>query len=314
MRLIFLGSPPFAILPLQRLIKSPYKPVAIVTQPDRPKGRGREVEPSVVAKMAKSANIPCLQPASASDPAFLEEIKKLQPDLIAVVSYGQILKEEFLAIPKLGCFNLHASLLPKHRGASPINAAILSGDSETGVTVQRMVKKLDAGDIVTQASMQIDSRDTTGDLLDQLARLGSELLVETVEILESGDATFTPQDESKVSYAPKLKKESGKINWNQSAVDVDRQVRAMMPWPGAFTFLPGQRGTKRIAVLAGMPVAENSDQPAKKVIRSSPEGIDISCAPGIYRIKAVHPENARPMAIAQFLQGNPIAAGASISD
>lgn len=284
----------------------------IVTQPDKPKGRGRETEPSVIAKMAKAAGVRCLQPANAADSSFLEEMKKLQPDLAAVVSYGQILKDEFLAIPRLGCFNLHASLLPRHRGASPIAAAILAGDKETGVSVQRIVRKLDAGDIVSQKMIPIQDRDTTGDLLDALSRHGAELLVETLALLESGKASFTPQEELKVTYAPKLKKEFGIIDWTKTAEEVDRHVRAMLPWPGAYANIPTTKGPVRVLVLAGIPVEKPVPLATRSILEVSKDGIDISCGTGVFRIKALQPEGKKPMPISAFIAGHQIKPGTAL--
>ncbi len=255
--------------------------------------------------MAQSAKIPLLQPENAADPAFIEQVRALSPDIAIVVSYGQILKEEFLSIPRQACFNLHASILPKYRGASPIAAAILAGDSETGISVQRMVKKLDAGDVLSQKTIPIQAFDTTGDLTDILARHGAELLLETISKIEKNEEVFTPQDEAKVTYAPKLKKESGEIDWKRSAQEVDRQVRAMTPWPGAFTSLVLKRGATRIKVLAGLPQQEGKGAPGT-ILSASAQGIDIACVSGSYRIKAVQPEGGKPLPINQFLQGHPV--------
>lgn len=252
--------------------------------------------------------MPCLQPERADDPDFLKELRILHLDVAVVVSYGQILKETFLAIPSKGCFNLHASLLPRHRGASPIAAAILAGDKETGVTLQRMVKKLDAGDIVAQWKVPIRPQDTTGDLSDLLARRGSDLLLESLPRIEAGDAVFKPQDESLATYAPKLRKESGDIDWRRTAEEVDRHVRAMNPWPGAFTHVSTDRGALRVTVLAGLPQGSGGGEPGK-VLAASREGLDVGCGRGIYRIKALQPEGGRPMPARHFLNGYPTRPG-----
>lgn len=312
MRVVFFGSPPFAIASLERLLKSPFKPVAVVTQPDKPKGRGRELEPSIVAKMAKAAGVELLQPQSASEPAFLDRLRALKLDVAVVVSYGQILKDELLAIPTKGCFNVHASLLPRWRGASPIAAAILAGDTQTGVCIQRMVRKLDAGDLLASRATPIRPQDTTGDLTDLLGRHGAELLIETLPKIETGSVSFTPQDESQVTYAGKIRKEQGAIDWKKSAAEVDRQVRAMLPWPGASTSLPTKRGKIRVHVLAGNIEAASSPATAGQILEASPKGLRIACGAGVFNVRALQPEGGKSMPIAAFLNGNPMTEGAFV--
>lgn len=312
MRVVFFGSPPFAVASLDRLMKSPFKPLAVVTQPDKPKGRGREVEPSAIAKMAKAAGVELLQPGSASESAFLERMRALAPDVALVVSYGQILKDELLAIPKQGCFNLHASLLPRWRGASPIAAAILAGDRETGVCLQRMVRKLDAGDVVASKTVPIRPQDTTGDLTDLLGRYGAELLVETLPKIATGSASFTPQDESRASYAGKIRKEQGVIDWTKSAEEVDRHIRAMLPWPGASTMFPTKRGPLRVHVLAGTIEAGAAKEDAGKILGASASGIRIACGNGSFSVKALQPEGGKSMPVSAFLNGNAILPGTKV--
>lgn len=237
MRTVFLGSPPFALPTLSALCAGKHRPIAVVTPPDRPRGRGRSVEPSAVAELARELGIALLRPETARDPDFLDELRSLEPELCLVASYGELLTQEFLDIPTRGTLNVHGSLLPRHRGASPVQAAILAGDTTTGVTIQRVVLALDAGDVVHRVETEIGPAETGGELFDRLAELGARAAVEALDAIEAGTAVFEPQDESRVTVCRKLKKEQGRIDWEEDAEAIERRVRAMNPWPGAFTTL-----------------------------------------------------------------------------
>lgn len=239
MRVVFMGSPPFAVPVLERLCASGHPVQALVTPPDKPKGRGRKVEPSPLVDLARARGLPILQPSSARDPQFVAALRALAPDVLLVASYGEILKPELLDLAPRGALNVHASLLPRHRGASPIQAAILAGDRETGVTIQRMAQKLDEGDVLLLEKTPIREHETAGELLERLAHIGGEAAVRALDLLERGAARFTPQDPALATYARKIQKEAGRVDWSQPADAIARMVRALTPWPGARTIEPG---------------------------------------------------------------------------
>lgn len=239
LRIVFMGTPEFAVPTLQALISSSpdFEVVACYTQPDRQVGRGLEVKSPPVKRVALAAKLPVFQPVKLSAPGEFERLQALRPDVIVVVAFGQILKRNFLDLPRLGCVNVHSSLLPRWRGAAPIHWALLSGDSETGVTTMKLVEELDAGDILLQDSTSIDQKDTAGSLHDRLAEMGAPLLLKTLNHLRSGDLTPTPQDPSKVLYAPKLTKDMEWLNPALPAKELERRIRALNPWPGTSLWL-----------------------------------------------------------------------------
>ena len=238
MRVVFMGSPPFALPVLRALLESRHCVAALVTPPDKPKGRGRKLEVSPLVELAHERGVNVIQPETARDPEFVAALRALAPDVLLVASYGEILKRELLELAPHGALNVHASLLPRHRGASPIQAALLSGDRETGVTIQRMAQKLDEGDVMLAEATPIGERENAGELLERLARIGGDAAVRALDLLASGDATFTPQDPSLATYAKKIAKEHGRIDWSQDAHAIERSVRAFTPWPGARTSDP----------------------------------------------------------------------------
>ncbi len=235
-----MGTPEFAVPALESVKKNSHL-LAVFTQPDRPAGRGMEVQFSAVKKAASQMSVPIFQPEKASAPEVVGELQKLKPDVIVVVAYGQILKKSVLDLPKLGCVNIHSSLLPRWRGAAPIHWALLSGDTETGVTTMRLVEKLDAGDILLQSKTQVHNTDTVSVLHDRLAKIGAELIVQTLDGLEKGVLKGVPQDETQVTYASKLTKEMEALNLNESAEVLDRKIRALNPWPGTSVIVDQQR-------------------------------------------------------------------------
>lgn len=239
MRNVFLGSPPFATPILIRLLESAHRPALIVTPPERRRGRGRKVGTSSVAELANEAGVELLQPETVKDAAFLERLAGVEADVFLVASYGELLRQEFLDLPRLACLNVHPSLLPRHRGATPIPAAILAGDDVTGTTIQRMVLALDAGDVLVQKETRVEPGETAGELAQRLAELSGDAALEALEALADGSATFVPQDGARVTVCKKLTKEDGRIDWARPSVEVDRHVRAMNPWPIAQTTLPG---------------------------------------------------------------------------
>jgi len=247
-----MGSPEFALPTLRRLIESEHEVVGVVTQPDRPAGRRRGLRPPPAKELAQARGLPVLQPERVNAPDSLAAIRELSPDAIVIAAYGQILKQPLLDIPRRGCLNVHASLLPKHRGASPVAAAILSGDEETGVSIIEVVLALDAGPIVAQRALPIEPGDTTGTLTGKLAELGADLLIEVLPAWERDDLTPQPQDDAQASYARPVRREDAVIEWSLPAVEVWRRVRAYHPWPMATTVVDGEP----LRVLEAWPLDE----------------------------------------------------------
>ncbi len=243
-----MGSPPFGTFVLDALLESAHEVVGVVTPPDRPKGRGRKTEPSEISAKAKAmGSTQLIQPKTTRDDHFKAQLRQLQPGALMVASYGEILDQEVLDMASHGALNVHASLLPRWRGAAPIQYALLSGDDETGVCVQRMVLALDAGPIVTSTPTRIQPDESAESLLERLGLLGGQAACTALDLIESGSAVFTPQDEGAVSLAPKIRKEHGLADWTLCAQDLERQLRAFTPWPGLYTFLPESR---RLAIKA----------------------------------------------------------------
>ena len=270
MRVIFMGTPEFAIPTFEGLIDSGVKIVGVFTQPDRPKGRGRKLEPSPVKRLAEEHGLPVFQPQRLRDKDAVKQVRGLKPDLVVVVAYGQILPQEVLDIPKYGCINVHASLLPRHRGAAPINKAIIDGDPMTGVTTMQMDAGLDTGDMLVKKSISIFPNENAGELHDRLAQLGREAMEETLARLCAGTLSPQKQDDSRSSYAPMLKKEDGLIDWNRPAAAIHNQVRGLYPWPGAFTHLGDE-----VLKVADTRVAQGSGLPGE-VLATDDSGVPVS--------------------------------------
>lgn len=239
-RVVFMGSPEFALPFLKSLIENRFNVVGVVTQPDQPAGRGRKPTPPPVKRLAIELNLPIIQPQKLRMPEAIERLQSWAPNIIIVVAFGQILPKEVLDLPQFGCINVHASLLPRWRGAAPIQAAILQGDHETGVTIMKMDSGLDTGPILNQKSIPIEPEDTAGSLSKRLSQLGSELLIETLPLYLRGELIPQPQNDAHASYAPMLKKADGELDFSKPASQLARQVRAFNPWPGAFTTWKGQ--------------------------------------------------------------------------
>jgi methionyl-tRNA formyltransferase len=304
-RIVFFGTPSFAIPTLEGLLAGPDKVVGVVTQPDREKGRGRKVVFSPVKELALQHGLNPLQPEKAKEEAFQKALEGLQADLCVVVAYGQILPESLLKMPKYGAVNVHASLLPKYRGAAPIAWAILQGEKVTGVTTMVMDVGMDTGDILLQAEVPIGAEDTCQALQDRLAALGARLLIKTLEKMKEGNIRPVPQDHSKATYAPPLKKEDGHIDWKKEAEEIDRRVRAFNPWPGAFTrwdnrLLRIYKGTARERALL---------EKAGTVVWVGSDFIEVEAGRDAYLIKEVQLEGRKKMGIREFLSGHPIPVG-----
>ena len=304
-RIVFFGTPSFAVPTLKCLLQGPDEVIAVVTQPDREKGRGRKVVPSVVKEFVLPHGLPVLQPEKAKEGTFQERVKGLYPDLFVVVAYGQILPKSLLEIPKYGAVNVHASLLPKYRGAAPIVWAILKGEKMTGVTTMVMDQGMDTGDILLQSEIPIGEKETGETLHDRLALLGAQLLLETVTRMKTGDICPVPQDHSKATYAPPFKKEDGRIDWKKGAEEIDLQVRALRPWPGAYTNWDG-RMLKIYGgeVRKGMPAGK-----AGIVAWVGSDFIEVGTGKDSFLIQEVQLEGKKRMNVRDFLSGHSIPVG-----
>jgi methionyl-tRNA formyltransferase len=311
MRIIFMGTPELAAVSLRRLIASPdFQLAAVVTQPDQPKGRGLKLQPSPVKEVAQQANLAVLQPQRAREENFIQQLAALKPELIAVAAYGQILPKAILDLPRFGCLNVHTSLLPKYRGAAPIQHAILNGEPETGVTIMKMDVGLDTGDILTQERTPIEASDNSQTLHDRLANLGAELLVRTIPQYISGAIQPRPQPAEGVTHAPKIKKADGEIDWSQPARAIWNRVRALVPWPGAFTHLPAQPQPHLLKIWQAEAVERTGE--AGHVLQADKHGIIIGCGTEALRILELQREGGRRMSAAEFLAGHPLRVGEKI--
>lgn len=304
MRIVFFGSSDFAIPSLKALKEGGFAPALVVTKPDAPRGRGRKIYDSEVKLAAEELGLPCEQPADVHAPEFLARLRKLEPDLGIVVSYGVILKRELLDLPAKGMLNAHASLLPLYRGAAPIQRVIRDGHSETGVTIMRIVEQLDAGDVLLKKATPIDPRENAGMLRERLADLSGAALLDALQLILKGKDTYTPQDHAKATYAPKVEKEHGLINWKLPAKEVDLLVRAMTPKPGAQTRL----GNKRFIVMEGIVEQDLYGMGIPGGLQSAgEEGIRVCTGKDLYRITRIKPDNGRNMTAGEFVRGHHIA-------
>jgi methionyl-tRNA formyltransferase len=303
-RVVFMGSGKIGIPTLQWLADSPsVSLVGIVTQPDKPAGRSQVLTPPAPKRIASALDLPVLQPAKIRRIEELGRIENLSPDLIVVMAYGQILPKALLEMPTLACLNLHASLLPRHRGAAPIQAAILAGDQSTGMTIMYMAEGLDTGDILLSRAIRIRRRETAGSLHDRLANLGPEALAPALDLILSREAPRIPQEESKASYAPKLESGSGKINWSEDCWQLDRLVRAMDPWPGAFTLVRAPDGTvRKLKVHRALPIHRFTGK-SGVVSRVGNRGMVVACGRGALLLLEIQLEGKRRMAAVEFVRG-----------
>jgi methionyl-tRNA formyltransferase len=304
LRTVFMGTPDFALQTLQGLIDAGCNLVGVFTQPDRPKGRGKQLAAPPVKELAQKYGIPVFQPLKLRQLEAVAELAALAPDLIVVVAYGQILPKSVLDIPRYGCINVHASLLPKYRGAAPINQAIINGETETGITTMYMDVGLDTGDMLVKKTLAIGPDETAGQLHDRLAALGRATMEETLQRLCAEALKRTPQDDSLSTYAPMMKKEDGRIDWNLPAVDVHNQVRGLDPWPGAYTSLNGEllklAGTSPEAGVGGTPGS---------VVTADNSGVRIACVSGILLVRELQLAGRKRLPAAEFLRGCPLEPG-----
>jgi methionyl-tRNA formyltransferase len=300
MRIVFIGTGDIGVPTLQALLKSQHEVVGVVTQPDKPVGRAQWIESPPIKKAfagrARPPDAPTLQPARIKDQQAIDAIHALQPDVIVVMAYGQILPREVLEIPRIACLNLHASLLPRWRGAAPIQAAISAGDRETGITVMYMDEGLDTGDILLQRTIDVLPADTGGSLHDRLAKIATEALLESLELLAEGSAPRVPQDNAFATNAPKLKREDGRIDWSEPADAIERRIRAFDPWPGAFMKIAG-RNLKIFSAI----VVDLRGKPGE-ILRNEKELV-VAAGKGALSLGEVQLEGKRRMSAAEFLRG-----------
>jgi methionyl-tRNA formyltransferase len=311
LRLGFAGTPQFSVPALDALLGSPHRVVAVFTQPDRPAGRGQTLQVSAVKRRALDAGLPVLQPASFKTPDAATALDGLQLDALVVVAYGLILPAAVLALPKLGCFNIHASLLPRWRGAAPVQRALLAGDATTGVTIMRMEAGLDTGPILAAREVRIGERETAGSLHDRLAPLGGELLVETLDAIAAGSAREQPQSQFGITYAEKITKAEALIDWHEAATSILRRVRAFNPWPIAETRMNGaQLRVWDAELVPGAPTAPPSAAapplsaapPPGSVVAASGAGIDVACGRGALRLLRLQLAGRKPLTVPEFLK------------
>jgi len=304
-RTVFFGTPSFAIPILEALLQGKEEVIAIVTQPDRGKGRGQKITPSPVKELALRCGIIPLQPEKVKEAAFIEAIQKLTPDLFVVVAFGQILPKVLLEIPRFGAINVHASLLPRYRGAAPIAWAILRGEKVTGITTMLMDEGMDTGDILLQVEIPIEERDTAETLHEKLSSSGAPLLIETIERMKAGSISALAQDPTKATYAPPMKKEDGRIDWKNGAEEIDCQVRAFNPWPGAFT----EWDNRLLKIYHGEVRKGKSQGKAGAVVWMGADFIEVETGRGSFLIKEVQLEGKRKMTVRDFLSGHSIPVG-----
>jgi methionyl-tRNA formyltransferase len=300
MRIVFIGTGDIGVPTLQALLKSKDEVVGVVTQPDKPVGRAKVVEPPPIKKAVAATKLPVLQPPRIKERQAIEEIRALRPDVIAVMAYGQILPRDVLEIPKIACLNLHASLLPRWRGAAPIQAAIAAGDRETGITVMYMDEGLDTGDILLQRTIDILAADTGGSLHDRLAEIAPEALFESLELLVQGAAPRIPQDNALATAAPKLSREHGKIDWSEPAAVIERKIRAFNPWPGAFMTV-STNGTRKLKIFSAE-VVDFQGRPGE-ILRNQDELV-VAAGKAALSLREVQIEGKRRMSAVEFLYGH----------
>jgi methionyl-tRNA formyltransferase len=304
-RIVFMGTPEFAVPTLEALHHSRHTVAAVVTQPDRPKGRGRKLTPPPVKQTAQALGHPVIQPESIKDDAFLEAMQRLEPDLFVVVALGQILPAPLLALPPHGAINVHASLLPRLRGSAPIQWAIINGDAETGVTTMQMDTGLDTGDMLLKAKTPIRDSDTAQSLHDRLAPMGAELLIETLERLSAGRLLPEPQDPQEATLAPLLSKKDGRVDWRRPAVEIDRLVRGLTPWPGAYTFCQD----RRLRLYRTSPLPIEAPAAPGTIVQGFADELSVATGDGILSVLEIQGASGKRLAVKDFLCGCDICPG-----
>ena len=305
MRVIFMGTPDFAVGTLEEIIRAGHEVVLTVTQPDKPKGRGNAMQFPPVKECALAHEIPIFQPKKIREEENVAYLREFQPDIIVVAAFGQILPKSILDMPKFGCINVHASLLPKYRGAAPIQWAIINGDEVTGVTIMRMDVGLDTGDMIAKKEIVIAKDETGGSLFDKLAQIGAQLCVETMETIEAGKAEYTPQNHEEATHVSMINKELGLIDWNKSATELEHLIRGLNPWPSAFTKLDG----KTFKIWKAKVVSKAGEKPAGTIIRVAKDALEVQTGNGVLSLLEVQLEGKKRMEVGAFLRGYAVQEG-----
>jgi methionyl-tRNA formyltransferase len=298
-RILFMGTPAFALPAMGMLYNNRYPIMAVVTQPDRPAGRGQKKLAPPVKLLSQQFGLPVLQPLKVKDPSFLETFAQFKPDMVVVAAFGQILPKAILDFPRFGCLNIHPSLLPRYRGAAPINWSIIRGETKTGVTIMLMDEGMDSGDILTQEETPLVATETYGELHDRLAKQGATLLIKTIERVVNGKASRQQQDKAGVTFAPRLVKETGQINWHESATNIVNLIRGLSPTPAAYTFLDGQP----LKIFTASPLTAAIIQQPGTIGVSSASGLPVAASDGYVVLKDVQLTGKKRMPIADFLRG-----------
>ena len=310
LRIVFFGTPAFAVPTLEALLGSDHRVVGVVTQPDRPRGRGHKVSYAPVKAAALQAGLSVVQPPTLKDPVFLATLRAFEADLGVVAAYGRILNDEVLAAPRLGMVNVHASLLPKYRGAAPVHRAVIAGEPETGVTIMRVVRALDAGPMLATVRRPIGPDETSEEVERDLAALGARLLVETIGRPGPGALHGIPQEEGLATYAPRLTKADGAIDWTAAAADIHNRVRGLHPWPHAFTFF----GTARLILLkSATVVSAATSAPPATIVEAHGDDLTIATGEGLLRLLMLQAEGARPLPVRDFLAGHALPVGGRLT-
>jgi methionyl-tRNA formyltransferase len=303
--IVFMGTPEIAALTLLTLIEGPDPVVGVVTQPDRPIGRGQQTAPSPVRRMAETRGIPVITPTKIRDPSFLDMLRSWNPQIIVVVAFGRILSKPVLNLSPRGCLNVHYSLLPKYRGAAPVTWTIINGEEKGGVTTMQLVEQLDAGPIYLQEELKLVDHETTASLQAKLAPIGAKLLLKTLDGLKSNSLQPHDQDETRVTFAPMIRKEDGVIDWTEPALTIERRVRAFTPWPSAYTHLNG----KLLKVHRASPIQTNRSGKPGEIVRADSGGFWIATGNGTLSLEEVQLENKKRLVGVEFIKGARIAAG-----
>ena len=312
MKIVFMGTPDFAVPPLRALTEAGYEVAAVVTQPDKPKGRGKTLLPTPVKEEALMHEIPVYQPQKVkNNPEFMDILKEIAPDIIIVAAFGQLIPKEILELPKFGCINIHASLLPKYRGAAPIQQAVIDGEKESGVTIMQMAEGLDTGDMISKIVIPLSPEETGGSLFGKLAQAGAELLIKTLPSIEQGTAEYEKQpEESPTSYAAMITKQMGLMDFNRQACELERLVRGLNPWPSAYTFING----KTLKVWKCKVSMEETEAVPGTVFLTDKEGIHVACGQGVLILTEVQLEGKKRMETEAFLRGYHIENGTVFTD
>ena len=305
MKFVFMGTPDFSVGVLEELIKAGHECLAVVTQPDKPKGRGHNMQFTPVKEAAVAHDIPVMQPVKASEPGFFEELEKLEPEIIVVAAFGQLLKKNILELPKYGCINVHASLLPKYRGASPIQWAVIDGEATSGVTIMQMAEGMDTGDMISKVEIPLAEDETGGSLFDKLSIEGAKLCVETVKAIGEGNVTKVKQDDALATYTGKIDKHFGLIDWNKSAKEIEQLIRGLNPWPSAFTYLDG----KLLKIWKAKVSQESGDFEAGSIAFVNKNSFGIKCGDKILEILELQIEGKKRMDTDAFLRGYKVEVG-----